>query len=161
MRRWPTDIRASIFVPTWIVCGTISALIIFVGEQSNDAFYSRLEKHRVVVKATVTRTEPSNHNTVFYSFTAGGKTFASSSGDDPPNPLALKPGERIHVVYDAGNPSYSCACDPRAETASSVWWRVLLSGLFLGSIVAVVLTVVIQRRLDTRGAHGNAQVGLS
>ena len=161
MRLWPTSIRASVFLPTWILCGAILALIISVAEKPNQGFYSQLEKHGVAVKGTVTRTEPSNHDMVFYAYTADAKTFESSSAAGPPNPSTLRPGERIHVVYDARDPSVSCACSPRAEGASYAWWRLVLIGLFLGSIVAVVLTVNIQRRLDVRGGRGNGQVGLS
>ncbi|HTQ69578.1 MAG TPA: DUF3592 domain-containing protein [Solirubrobacteraceae bacterium] len=161
MRPWPSSIRASLFFPTWILCSAILALILSVAEQPNRGFYSRLQEHGVVVKGTVTRTEPSNHDMVFYSYTADGKRFESSSAAGPPNPSTLRPDERIHVVYDARDPSVSCACSPVAEGASYAWWRLGLIGLFLGLIVSVVLTVNIQRRLDMRADRGNGQVGLS
>jgi len=83
-------------------------------------------------------------------------TFESGGSSGPPNRDAskLKPGDRIHAVYDAQDPTVSCACDPRQLASSSVWWRRLIGGLFLGSIVAAVLTLNIERRLDRRRSRG-------
>jgi hypothetical protein len=160
---WLSGIRASVFIPVWIVCGLIAAVLISVADHSNQVIYSRLVGHGVVVHATVTRTEPSNHGAVFYSFVADGRTFESGAASNRPNPDAskLKPGDRIPVVYDARDPNVSCACDPRELAASSVWWRRIIGGLFLGSIVALVLTVNIQRRLDRRRGRAHSPARLS
>jgi hypothetical protein len=103
---WLSGIRASVFIPVWIVCGLIAAVLISVADHSNQVIYSRLVRQGVVVHATVTRTEPSNHGAVFYSFVADGRTFESGAASNRPNPDAseLKPGDRIHVVYDARDP---------------------------------------------------------
>jgi hypothetical protein len=156
-----TSIRPGIYIPVWIVCGVIAAVLVSVLDHSNQVIYSRLVKHGVVVKAIVTGTEPSNHNTVFYSFTANGRTFESGDFSDPPNPDAskLKPGDRIHVVYDARDPNVSCACDPHQPAAASAWWRRLIAGLFLASLIAGVLTLNIQRRLDMRRSRRNSPAG--
>jgi hypothetical protein len=150
--RFPPLIRTSILIPVWIACGVAGAVLLSVLDSSNQTLYSRLEKHGVVVAAIVTSTEPSNHNTVYYSFTARGKRYASGDRASPPNPDASKlaPGDHVHVVYDVRDPNYSCACDPRGSAKPSAWWRRLLGGLFLGSIVSVVITLNIQRMLHKR-----------
>lgn len=147
-----TSLRPGVFIPLWVVCGLIAAVLISVMDHSNQVFYSRLIERGVVVDARVTRTEPSEHDTVYYSFPADGKTFESASPADSPNPEAsqLKSGDRLRVVYDARDPHASCACDPRQLAAPSAWWRRLIAGLFLGSIVAVVLAMSLQRRLEVR-----------
>jgi hypothetical protein len=146
--RWTERRRGVVFVAVWLVCGVLAALLISVVERPNQALYSRLQRHGVVVAARVTRTEPTNHNTVYYSFVSGGRRYLSSDRSDPPNPIAsrLAPGDHVHVVYDALDPSVSCACDPRREASSAQWWRQLIGGLFLAAIVAVVVTLGIERR---------------
>ncbi len=155
LRTLPDDIRPRIFFPVWIACGVACALLISVADSSNQAFYARLERSGVVVSAVVTRTEPSNHGIVGYRFVADGQTHFAAAPADSPNPAVeqIKPGDRLHVVYDARDPKYSCACDPSELTRASDWWRRLIGGLFLGAIVALVLSVSIKRTIDRRRAQ--------
>ncbi len=142
------------FLLIWLGCGVIGALLISAMDHSNQALYSRLEHHGVAVNAVVTGTQPSNHNTVFYSFVADGRTYSSSDVSWPPNPEAsqLAVGDKVYVVYDARDPNVSCACDPRAAAVPAQWWRRLIAGLFLGSIIAVVITrrLFVSRRVASR-----------
>jgi hypothetical protein len=148
------------FAVIWLACGIVAALGISALDSSNQRAYSELEQHGLVVQATVTATDPGNRNTVYYSFIAHGQTYESGDRAWPPNPEAsqLKVGERIHVVYDSRNPNVSCACDPHQAAAPSAWWRRLIAGLFLGSIVAIVLTIRITKGRDWRPTRG---VGLT
>src|SRR5438552_3350070 len=93
----------------------------------------------------VTDTEPHNHQTVFYSFDAGGVTYSSSGTSDPPNPLAgeLAIGDDLYVVYDQTDPNVSCPCDPYNESVT--WWQQFLAGMFLSSIIAAVITAGLGR----------------
>ncbi|MDQ1674794.1 MAG: hypothetical protein QOC98_3356 [Frankiaceae bacterium] len=97
----------------------------------------------------MTGTRPRDHNTVVYSYEVGGRTYADGSFAHPPNPEAreLSVGDRIHVVYDARDPSVSCACNPRDEAKASQWWRRLIAGLFLGSLVSLVIVLNLEPRL--------------
>ncbi len=147
-----------IFIGVWIVCGAFGALLLIGLDYRNQATYSQLEQHGVAVMARVTGTEPANHNTVLYSFVANGKTYSSGDRSELPNPYAgqLSVGDRVHVVYDRLNPTVSCACDPHRAAAPSRWWRRLLAGLYIGSVIAVVITLGIRRRREREGAGPNA-----
>jgi hypothetical protein len=50
---WLSGIRASVFIPVWIICGLITAVLISVADHSNQVIYSLLVGHGVVVHATV------------------------------------------------------------------------------------------------------------
>lgn len=160
LRSLPDDIRPSIFFPVWIVCGVACALLISIADSSNQALYTRLERHGVTVSAVVTRTEPSNHGIVYYRFAADGRTHSAADSADSPNPPVeqIKPGDRLHVVYDGRDPEYSCACDPRELAKASAWWRQLIGGLFLASIIALIIAASVKRAMDRRGKHGTGPV---
>src|SRR3954447_18163765 len=141
-----------LWVGVWIVCGLVATAGITALDYSNQKQFSALKERGVVAHATVTRTDPGNHNTVYYSFVANGTVYNSGGPSDPPNPVAsqLSPGQPLHVVYDSSDPNVSCACDPYDEALSNVWWRRILAGMFLASVISVVITANIVRR-RTRG----------
>jgi hypothetical protein len=58
----------------------------------------------------------------------------------------LATGDQLDVVYDANDPSVSCACDPRQLAQAAQWWRRLIAGLFVGAVIALIITRAIQRR---------------
>lgn len=117
----------------------------FAVDQSNQSQYSALAEFGVGTTATVTGTEPRNHNTVHYTFQVDGTTYATGSFARPPNPSAgeLRVGDTIRIVYDPRNPEDSCACDPDDSVQ-----RVNLVGAFLGGLVLGVLPAafVLSRR---------------
>jgi len=160
LRTLPDDIRPRIFLPVWIVCGVACAVLMSFAESGNQALYSRLERHGVVVSATVTSTELSNHGIVHYRFAADGRTHFAADSPDSPNPPVehIKPGDRLHVVYDARDPKSSCACDPRELAKASTWWRTLIGGLFLASIIALLIAASIKRALDRTHGRGPGPV---
>lgn len=137
------------WIGIWLGCGVIAAVAIGLLDHSNQADLHRLDRYGVVVQARVTGTRPRDHNTVVYSYEVGGRTYADGSFAHPPNPEAreLSVGDRIHVVYDARDPSVSCACNPRDEAKASQWWRRLIAGLFLGSLVSLVIVLNLEPRL--------------
>jgi hypothetical protein len=147
-RRIPRFPIWMVFVGVWLACGAVASIAISALDHSNQKVYAQLERHGVVVAATVTRTDPSNHNTVYYTFTVDGQTYNSADRAWPPNPEAsrLAVGGSVYVVYDSRNPTISCACDPHAAAIPNQWWRRSITGLYLGSVIAVVITISVYRR---------------
>jgi hypothetical protein len=153
MRELPGPVKVVVlFVVLWVACGLVGTAALTAADASNQRLYSTLIKRGVQVDATVTRTEPQNHSTVFYTFVADGVTHSSSSVSWPPNPAAseLSIGDDLYVVYDSADPSTSCACDPQKAAVPNELWRRLISGLFLGSVIAVVITSALVRWWTTR-----------
>jgi hypothetical protein len=97
-----------------------------------------LARTGVRAAATVTRL-PAQHNSVEYIFKVGGSTYHGASFANPPNPSAdqLAAGEEIQIVYQAGNPSDSCACTPAAEAPGQRLFPLVTAILFgLGAAAA-------------------------
>jgi len=157
-RRWTSKLPIwVVFVGVWLACGAVVSIAISALDHSNQKVYVQLEKRGVVIAATVTRTEPSHHNTVYYTFAVDGKTYNSADRAWPPNPEAsrLVVGGSVYVVYDSRNPTISCACDPRAAANPNQGWRRSIVGLYGGSVIAAVITVGVYRRRQ----HGTAASG--
>jgi hypothetical protein len=144
-----------IFLLVWLPLGVIGAVAISALDHSNQRVYRALNEHGVSTQATVTRTRPSDHDSVSYEFTVNGEQFTGSWTSDPPNPSAseLSVGGPVFIVYNSEDPTTSCACDPRASASSNVWWRLALDGLFISSVWAVVITAVIARKRKANPAH--------
>jgi len=143
-------------IAVWLLFGSVAAAVIWRLDSADRGLGSRLRGHGVTTLGTVTGTDPANHNTVFYSYVADGRTYRSGYFGDGPEGDAhhLTVGQRIHVVYDAEDPSSSCYCDVAMLAKSSDWWRALLAGLFLASIASVVVTLGLSRRWRGRGSSG-------
>jgi hypothetical protein len=94
------------------------------------------------------RTEPEDHNTVFYRFVVAGRTYDTSGPSHLPNPPAryLAPGQRITVVYDRLDPTNSCACTPDKAWDSSPAANVLFPGGFFALVLTGPVTYFEARR---------------
>jgi hypothetical protein len=146
---------AVVFLALWLTTGSIAALVSSAMDYSNQHVYQRLHDYGVQTRATVTRTDPADHNGVEYTFTVGGRRYTGGWFSDPPNPPAgeLSVGGPVIIVYDSRDPSISCACDPADSVKANDWWRRLLGGLFLSSVVSVVITVSVHRQRQVDPAH--------
>jgi hypothetical protein len=140
------------FPIVWIVCAAAATVVLDVLDHSNQVLYARLVRHGAPTAATVTRTQPHNHSTVFYSFVVAGRTYSSADVSRAPNPEAanLRRGNRIRIVYDTRNPNVSCACDPHALRVGNQWWRRAIGALWVSSVIAVVITLNLRRRWESR-----------
>jgi hypothetical protein len=87
--------------------------------------------------AAVTAAEPSNHNNVSYRYVVEGVTYKDTSlGRGREGGAAdLTVGQRIHIVYDRTNPEAACYCVVATLRKPSDWWRTLIAGLFLPSVL--------------------------
>ena len=134
---------------TWIVLGSIAALLVWVVNGGDRSLGSRLRAHGVTTLGAVTGTDAANHNTVFYRYVVNGRTYQSGYFGDGPeggaNQLAV--GERVHIVYDSEAPAESCYCNVSLLSKSSDWWRALIAGLFVTSVISVIIALTIYRRL--------------
>lgn len=137
-----------LIVVVWLTCGLVCTAGVWAMGYSNQRLYSTLKERGVVVRATITETDPGNHDMVYYSFVDRGETYSSSDNSSLPNPSAsdLAIGDELYVVYDTMDPSSSCACDPHAAAVSSEWWRMFVAGMLLGSVPAAV----VMARFDSR-----------
>ncbi len=124
----------------WLLLGGVVGTAIWARDRS---LGSKLRAHGVTTLATVTGIEPVNSNTVFYRYVVNGRIYDSGYFGDGPEGDArhLKVGQRIHVVYDTHDPSASCYCDVAILAKSADWWRSLLPGLFIASVVAVLIPI--------------------
>jgi hypothetical protein len=140
-------------IAVWLALGSVAAVFIWQLDTSDRTLGSRLSAHGVTTLATVTGTDAANHNTVFYSYVANGRTYHSGYfGRGPEGDASqLTVGQRIHVVYDSEDPSASCYCSVADLAKSSDWWRTLLAGLFLASVGSVAVTLGISRRWKGQG----------
>lgn len=138
----------------WTVLTVLAATVMGALDWSNQQRYLALIHHGATISATVTRTDPADHNSVYYTFSTGGERYSSADSSEQPNPSAgaLRVGQSLAVVYDVRNPNVSCACDPRDGARAGAWWRQLLGGAFVSSVVAVVITLGRRRRWRNRAA---------
>ncbi len=136
----------------WAVLTAAVFALIAALDGSNQQRYEALIHHGSTTKAIVIGTDPSNHDTVSYSFSVAGQRYSSSDRSDPPNPPAglLRVGQAITVVFDVRDPNVSCACNPRDGAAGGRWWTRLFAGAFVSSVVAVLLTLRLHRRWTSR-----------
>lgn len=143
----PSRVKATlVFVGSWIVGGLAFSLLFFALTFSDEADYAALDEHGIHTTATVTRTEPQKHNTVYYTFEVAGTSYSDADLAHNPNPDAadLRVGDTIQIVYDARVPSRSCACDPH-DSKMPVVTRVSV-GLFGFWIPAIGITIWWWRR---------------
>jgi hypothetical protein len=136
----------------WIGAATVVGLLITALDYPNQRTYRALDERGVHATATVTRTEPNNHNTVYYSFVVAGRNYADSGAAHGPNPEAadLRIGDRIQIVYDRTDPRVSCACDPREQRYPARFVPTAIASLFVSSLVALILTAAwVHRRART------------
>ena len=132
----------------WIVLAALATPIIWGLRSGDRSLGTALRDHGVTALGTVTGTDPANHNTVFYRFTARGIVYSSGYFGDGPEGVAsqLTVGQRIHVVYDSEDPQQSCYCDARTLTKAADLWRSTLAALFVTSVVSVVATISLTMR---------------
>lgn len=151
---------ATLFAIVWLLLSVAGTGLLVAVDSGDQSKYARLVHHGVVVVAQVTRTAPSNHDTVYYTFVVDGRTYASSDATNAPNPDAshLSVGDPLHVVYDRGDPRVSCACDP--AKLRMAWWQYGIGALWVTSIVSVATTFGI-RRLGRRWHASAGPIGLA
>ena len=59
------------------------------------------------------------------------------------------------MVYDPMDPNVSCSCDVHEAAVAGEWWRQFLAGMFLGSVIAVVITAWLAKRRHYSATHGD------
>jgi len=137
----------------WIGTATVFGLLFTALDYPNQRTWTALDERGVHATATVTRTEPNNHDTVHYSFVVAGRTYADSAANaHSPNPSAadLRVGDRIQIVYDRTDPGVSCACEPRERMYAAGFVPRAIASLFVSSLVALMLTWAwVRRRTPT------------
>ncbi|WP_190867732.1 DUF3592 domain-containing protein [Actinomadura sp. RB99] len=136
------------FGSIWLIVGAFFYVVISTVDHSNHHLYAVLDKRGVHARATVTRTAPNDHNTVYYTFTVSGTIYSSSDLADPPNPDAshLHVGDQIQIVYDIRDPHLSCACDPHAEKPYDQLFPVIVALFSATFFVGIYMVSWILRR---------------
>ncbi len=132
----------------WLVLGAFATLLIWGADGSNRSLGTALRDHGAIITGKVTGTDPADHNSVSYSFVAHGKTYRTGYFGDGPQGVAseLSVGQNITIVYDSQDPTQSCYCDVAILAKQADWWRTLIAGLFLASVISVVVTIALTRR---------------
>ena len=137
----------------WIGAATVVGLLFTALDYQNQRTWTAIDERGVHATATVTRTEPNNHNTVHYSFVVAGRTYTDSGpsyGPNNPSAADLRVGDRIQIVYDRTDPRVSCACEPRERMYPAGFVPRAIASLFVSSLVALMLTWAwVRRRTPT------------
>ncbi len=126
----------------WVLTGLLAVALIWVLTADDRTRTSALKAHGVATMGRVTAPQPQEHNRVEYTYVVGGDTYQGlDSADNGPEGDATKlyVGEPIHVIYDAHDPNVSCYCNA-ATLDDYSWTNGLVFGLFISTLVTVVLT---------------------
>lgn len=142
---------ALLFAGAWLGLGLAAATLFWLIQIPNRRITSGIINHGAQAFAVVERTDPSDHNTVYYRFmTDDGHTYHSADRADGPDGDAqtLHPGQLIQIWYDTRNPAISCDCVPKEAALGESVGSTLVGGALLGAIPACVFTLA---RLRKRG----------
>lgn len=116
------------------VCSAFFALI-WMLESHDRKLGDELSRHGAVTTATVTKSDPSNHNTVCFTYAVKGVTYSGCDrADFDKEASQLPPGSQTHVTYDATKPSVYCVCTA-ASLESNAYTGPIVGALWLGTFV--------------------------
>lgn len=141
--RWA--LYLSIYV---VICGIAFALVL-AGEQQRE----HLADHAISATATVTDSEPANHNLIRFTYVVRDKHY---SGDNGPNENGIDPyaadqfpvGSQIQIVYDASDPEVYCPC-PAADLqpTEAPLVAVVPGVMIIGAFPFVLVWAILSREL--------------
>jgi len=114
-------------------------LLIELVERGDQQRYGTLASSGVRTTGHVTSYNPGNHNDLEYEFEVKG--FRYEGGGSFHDQGSFSVGQPVTVVYELGNPSTNCACDPRVELANAQRTPVV-GGLWLAVMIPVIYLAV-------------------
>lgn len=125
---------------------TATAIAVLAG-RSHWLTYYRLVSAGIGTQALVTQTSCADRSTFSYRFTVGGQNIDGNGAAGYGNPpcSALKPGDRIQVVYLASAPQTNLPGDPR-ERLGSETLGIALAAVFLPLVFLLILFLILRRR---------------
>ena len=136
-------------VAVFFIAVLITAVAYFLVDHQSQDDYAVLQSRGVAGAATVTRSEPNNHNLIYFSYKVDSRVYDSSGRAEAPNPSAahLQPGDSVQIVYDPANPRIVCACNPSQMRAPLGQFpnALLLALLAVGSAVPLIVLVLRRR----------------
>jgi Protein of unknown function (DUF3592) len=124
-----------------------AAAIAVLGGRPHWLSYYRLADAGVVTQALVTHTSCADHSAFSYRFAVGGLSIDGSGDAGYGNPPcgALKPGDRVQVVYLPSAPQSNLPGDPRERLANETI-GIVLAALFLPLALLLILFLFLRRR---------------
>lgn len=138
-----------------ILIGLGSFVFIMTMTEHDRQFGAALRDHGAIATATVTRSNPGNHNAICFTYEVDGRSYSGcGSADFDKKAAELSPGDTTHVTYDVRNPAVYCCCHPTQLLADA--------SPLMGLIAAVFMTVVIgsfgylMLHLDAQGGRTGA-----
>jgi hypothetical protein len=107
------------YIAVWVTAALVIGLLL---GSLNLARFSALASDGVKTFGTVFALEPSNHQTVHYTYQAGRATYKGlgTVGEGNPSFGSLSHGDSILLYYAATNPASSALGDPHARLRNEI-----------------------------------------
>jgi len=125
-------------VVAYVLGALVIGLLIELVASRDQQRFGALASSGVRTPGHVTSYNPGNHNDLEYEFELNG--FRYQGGGSFHYQGSFSVGQPVTVVYEPGNPSNNCACDPRGELANAqrtpvvggLWLAVMIPVIYLG-----------------------------
>jgi hypothetical protein len=98
-----------------------------------------LTKYGLVTLATVTSSDPANHNTICFTYEVNGKPYSGCDNADFDKDASQLPvGSQAHITYDSRDPSIYCSCTAESLQSNS-YWAPIVGAFWLGTFMWIAI----------------------
>jgi hypothetical protein len=138
--------RLLVYLGTYfLVAGAFFGLFWLIESTQRD-LGALLSKNGVVTTATVTRSEPQDHNTICFTYSVDGVPYSGcDSASFGKVASELPPGSSTFVTYDRTNPLVYCAC-PAELLVRNAREAPVVGALVMGTFLWASMTVGVLKR---------------
>lgn len=134
--------RVLFYVVSYAVVWTAFFSLIWLLESHDRDLGDELARHGRVAVATVTSSDPGNHNSICFTYEVNGGTYSGcGSADFDKEASQLPPGSQTHVTYDAENPNVYCVCTA-ASLQGNAYTGTIVGAFWLGTFAWLGVVMV-------------------
>src|SRR5581483_10953255 len=137
--------RLRIYATIWLLVAIAAAALL----SSNLRMYATLADSGVKSQGIIIRTEPMNHELVFYSYQVGGVSYqgADNVGLGNTNFAGLSLGEFLMIYYLPSNPRISILGEPAAKLKNEIIFVSMVT-LFAPTFIVCIFAISRKQLLD-------------
>jgi len=133
--------RSLVYVGMYVVLASAWFAVGWLIESTQRDLGAVLSKNGVVTTASVTRSEPQNHNTICFTYSVNGVAYTGcDSAHFGKTADQLPPGSSTLITYDATNPAVYCAC-PAESLVRNAREAPIVGALWMGTGMWVMIVV--------------------
>lgn len=157
---WGCPMRRLPPAALWVLIVAFLGIPAYFAAHHNLAFYSALSRHGSPGTATVTSTDPDNHNTVCYRYVLESRQYHACDVAEDYEASQLSVGQSIGIVYDTRDPAVSCTChNAKQQLASETVFATIMGVIILGFATLGAFGAARARRLaPTRSPAASTRV---